>query len=368
MERRSDPRQEPRPGLPREPLKIAVVLPHLGVYGGIRRFLELARVWGARGHTVAILLPTFDRAAGAESEPWLPFHGELGGLDRLARERWDAILSPDPALFLASASPGALRVFYAVLEKAPRAEEAWRSADLVLANSANMTRYLARHGVTAADGVGGVNFDFFHPPAPDPRATSGALAAGRPVRVLVYGRLSRKRKGSLTAARAVDMAARATGVPVELTLFDAPPPGATALPSLALRVPHRWALRPSQEALADLYRGADLFVSAERRAGWCNTAAEAMACGTAVVCTPSGTEDFARDGQSALVARWPWAWLLARPIAALLRDPERRLAIAARGRRAIEDFGWERTASRIETAIRERIYSSDRALHAAALA
>jgi len=356
--------------LPRAPLRIAVVLPHLGVYGGIRRFFELAHVWGARGHTVAILLPEAqDRAARGESEPWLPFGGTLGGLDRLSRERWDAILSPDPALFLASTSPGALRLFYAVLEKAPNAAEAWRSADLVLANSANMTRYLLRHGIAAVDGVGGVNLDFFRPPTPDPRLVPPAgVGERRPLRVLVYGRLSRKRKGSLAAARAVDLAARATGVSVELILFDAPPPGAAVPPPLPLRVPHRWVLRPSQEALADLYRSADLFVSAERRAGWCNTAAEAMACGTAVVCTPSGTEDFARDGESALVARWTWPWLLARPIAKLLRDRERRLEMAARGRQAIEAFGWERTASRIETAIRERIDSNSRAPRAAALA
>jgi len=353
------------------PLRIAVALPHLGVYGGIRRFLELARVWGARGHTVAILTPDYRPGPGPgpdenRSEPWLPFDGELGGLERLSSERWDAFLSPDPGLFLGVESPGALRVFYAVLEKAPRAKEAWRRADLVLANSASMARYLARRGVAAEDGVGGVNLEFFRPPDPDPHAARPDRV--RPVQVLVYGRLSRKRKGSLTAARAVDMAARAAGVPVELVLFDAPPPGAAPPPALPLRVPHRWVLNPTQEALADLYRNADLFVSAERRAGWCNTAAEAMACGAAVVCTPSGTEDFARQGETALVARWGWAWLLARRIETLLRDPEQRADLAERGRRAIQVFGWERTASSIETAIRGRIGSKGATLHAVVVA
>lgn len=338
-----------------EPLRIAVALPHLGVYGGIRRFLELGRVWTQRGHTVALLTPP--TATGAEpAEPWLPFGGERGGLERLSSERWDVLLSPDPELFLRAEGGGALRVFYAVLEKAPRAGEAWRSADLVLANSATMRRHLSRRGIQEADGVGGVNLQFFRPPSPDPRPER--VKAGAPVRVLVYGRLSRKRKGTWTAARAVDLAARAAGVPVELTLFDAPPPGAAEEgAALPLRVPHRWVLRPAQEELATLYRETDLFVSAERRAGWCNTAAEAMACGAAVVCTPSGTEDFARHGESALVARWPWSWLLARRIESLLRDPVERLRIAAAGHRTIQAFGWERTASSVEAAIRERIQS-----------
>ena len=338
-----------------EPLRIAVALPHLGVYGGVRRFLELGRVWTRRGHTVALLTPP-SRSGAEPAEPWLPFGGERGGLERLTAEKWDVLLSPDPELFLRAEAGGALRVFYAVLEKSPCAAEGWRSADLVLANSATMTRHLSRRGIRAADGVGGVNLEFFHPPSPDPRPERAKACA--PVRVLVYGRLSRKRKGTWTAARAVELAARAAGVPVELTLFDAPPRGAAEeAGALPIRVPHRWVLHPTQEELATLYRETDLFLSAERRAGWCNTAAEAMACGAAVVCTPSGTEDFARHGETALVARWPWSWLLARRIESLLRDPEKRLRIAAAGHRAMRAFGWERTASSVEAAIRERIQS-----------
>ena len=303
---------------------------------------------------MALLTPPGKRDAEPE-EPWLPFGGERGGLERLPAEKWDVLISPDPELFLRAKAGGALRVLYAVLEKAPRAEEAWRSADLVLANSATMLRHLSRRGIRAADGVGGVNLEFFLPPSPDPRPDRARTSVA--VRVLIYGRLSRKRKGTWTAAHAVDLAARTAGVPVELTLFDAPPPGSAEAAALPLRIPHRWVIRPTQDELAALYRDTDIFISAERRAGWCNTAAEAMACGAAVVCTPSGTEDFARHGESALVARWPWSWLLARRIETLLRDPAQRLRIAAAGNRAIQAFGWERTAASVETAIHEAMKS-----------
>ena len=336
-----------------EPLHIAVVLPHLGVYGGIRRFLELGSVWTRLGHDVALLLPP-----GRTSEsPWLPFGGRVDSIERLRDAPWDVVLSPDPDLFLAVGPlPGALRVFYAVLEGAPRAREAWRHADLVLANSTGMLRHLRRGKVHAVGVPGGVNTSFFTPPDPDPRANPTGADARARIRALVYGRLSRKRKGSAAAVRAIASACRAAGVDADLTLFDAPPDGSrppdlAAPPGVAIR----WELHPSQDRLRELYRTSDLFVSAERRAGWSNTAAEAMACGTPVVCTRSGTEDFAVDGETAAVARWPWAWALARRIRPLLVDRAMRIRLAANGRRRIEEFSWERTAERVEAALREAI-------------
>jgi glycosyltransferase involved in cell wall biosynthesis len=330
-----------------DPLRIALALPHLGVYGGIRRFLELGEVWTRRGHEVAILVPD-----PKGERPWVPFSGAIRALAELPLGAWDVLISPAPDLFLASRSPGALRVYYSVLEGAPDEDRALRAADLVLANSAGMRRYLGRKGVEAADAAGGVSVERFRPPVPDPRASklTGAVQA------LVYGRLSRRRKGTWVAACAIERASISSGVPVELTLFDAPPEGAgpSELPR-PLRIPHRWALHPTQTELADLYRGANLFVSAERRAGWCNTAAEAMACGAAVVCTRSGTEDFAIDGATAAVSRWRWTWALAGAIAPLLRDPPRRAAMAARGLAKIQDYSWEKTADRIEHALEGRL-------------
>jgi len=332
------------------PLRIAVVLPHLGVYGGIRRFLELGSVWSRRGHEVALLLPP-ERSA---ETPWLPFPGRVGSLEGLrGGGPWDVAISPDPDLFLAADAPGALRVFYAVLEGAPRARAAWRSADLVIANSQGMLRHLRRKGVRAVGVPGGVSTSFFTPPDPDPRGSGEG--AGR-LRALVYGRISRKRKGSTTAVRAIADACRAAGFVADLTLFDAPPPGAgppvlDAPPGVAIR----WELDPTQEKLRELYQRADLFVSAERRAGWCNTAAEAMACGATVVCTRSGTEDFAVDGETAAVARWPWTWAVARKIRPLLTDRAARTRLANAGRRKIEEYSWERTAGRVEDAIQQAL-------------
>lgn len=338
-----------------EPLRIAVALPHLGVYGGIRRFLELGNVWAARGHEVSLLLPDGARPR----EPWIPFGGRVGRMAESAAGA-DVLLSPDPGLFLALEAPGALRVFYSVLEGAPRERAAIRHAHVVLANSAGLARYWRRRGIPAVVAAGGINLGAFHPPAPDPRPERAR--SGAPVRALVYGRLSRRRKGSWIAVRAIEAASKSTGVAVALTLFDARPApdaaaadGAPAELPRPLAIPHRWVRDPRQEELAALYGDADLFVSAERRAGWCNTAAEAMACGAAVVCTRSGTEDFARDGATALVSRYAWSWLLARATTRLLLDPGLRAEIAERGRSKIAEFTWARTAERIEAVIVARL-------------
>jgi glycosyltransferase involved in cell wall biosynthesis len=334
------------------PFRIALLLPHLGVYGGIRRFLELGRVWCARGNEVVILTP----GGPDRDQPWVPFGGRVGSLEELPDLRWDLVLSPDPGLFKSAEAPGALFVFYSVLEGAPRERDAWRRADLVLANSKGMLRYLRRHRVHAVNAAGGVNADFFRPPAHGSRADR--VITGGPVRVLVYGRLSRKRKGTRIAVLAVDAAARAAGVSTELILFDSPPrpdfeeaPADSPTLDGIVSIPHRWVLGPTQEDLRALYGDADLFVSAERRAGWSNTSAEAMACGAAVVCTRSGTEDFAHDRDTAAVTRWPWVWSLSRKIIPLLRDSANRAIVAGRGRRRIVEFTWERTADRIESAI-----------------
>ena len=80
-----------------------------------------------------------------------------------------------------------------------------------------------------------------------------------------------------------------------------------------------------------------------------------MACGTAVVCTRSGTEDFAIPGVTASVARWRWIWGLERAIRPLLRDPAHRARLAAGGFAKIQEFSWERTADRIERALERRM-------------
>ncbi len=99
--------------------------------------------------------------------------------------------------------------------------------------------------------------------------------------------------------------------------------------------------------MAWLYGQADVFVTAEWRAGWANTAAEAMACGVPVVCTPSGSRDFAENGRTALVAPFPLAGAIRKRLERLIEDAPLRRRLAEAGLERIKEFTWSRLADRL---------------------
>jgi glycosyltransferase involved in cell wall biosynthesis len=106
-------------------------------------------------------------------------------------------------------------------------------------------------------------------------------------------------------------------------------------------------LNPGVDELAELYASSDVFVAAEKRAGWCNTAAEAMAAGACVVCTPSGTGDFARDGETALVVRLRHPFFLARALRRALDDRILRERLGVAGVAEAARHSWPRLAAKL---------------------
>src|SRR5262249_51695185 len=103
---------------------------------------------------------------------------------------------------------------------------------------------------------------------------------------------------------------------------------------------------PSQDELVALYQSSHVFVAAEKKAGWCNTALEALACGCALVCTRSGTTDFARHGENALVS-WRRPWALRGAIRRLLADAELRGRLSAAGPASAAPWSWSTLARKI---------------------
>jgi glycosyltransferase involved in cell wall biosynthesis len=214
--------------------------------------------------------------------------------------------------------------------------------------------------VLAEDAIGGVDLELFHPQGP-PRPDHP-----EPFRVLAYGRISRPRKGTRLIVQAAQRLTRGLGRkwpawagavarPVQLVLFDHLGSGNETDPrseieaEFGTELPIEFHLGLGQTDLAALYRSCDVFVSAERRAGWNNTVAEAMACGTPVVCTSSGTRDLAVHGTSAWVVTVRHPWFLARGLRALQRDPKLRRRVRSEASRQIAQFTWTRVAERIES-------------------
>jgi phosphatidyl-myo-inositol dimannoside synthase len=114
--------------------------------------------------------------------------------------------------------------------------------------------------------------------------------------------------------------------------------------------------------LPALYNAADLYVGASRRhdllvEGFGISLVEASASGLAVVAGRSGgVPDAVRDGETGLLVDPETPEPVAAGIVALLRDGERRRAMGAAGRRAVETFyNWDRVARdfrRIDAAYR----------------
>ena len=60
-------------------VKIATFLPHVGVFGGVRRFIELGNAWVAMGHNVTLYHPGgFDISEFALAVPQLSIGSVLG--------------------------------------------------------------------------------------------------------------------------------------------------------------------------------------------------------------------------------------------------------------------------------------------------
>jgi glycosyltransferase involved in cell wall biosynthesis len=318
-------------------MRIALFLPHVGVFGGVRRYLELGNEWVAAGHEVTLHHPDGGPPA------WLPFVGRTATLAEASASASDLALCGDASTYPAFRRHSAGRhVYYCVLEGDPGlpAAIADRAVSL-MANSGPLRRQLERRARREVlDGAGGIRVERFHP-AP-------ALRAGAPLRVLVNGRRSRAKKGTDLVLRA--LSGLEGRVPAfETVLFDAldpktnrqdPRDGAPLPPNA------RFVLDPTQDELVALYQSSHVFVAAERKSGWCNTALEALATGCALVCTRSGTTDFARHGENALVS-WRHPWALRGAIRRLLTDPVLRERLAAAGPAAAAPWAWDRLARRI---------------------
>jgi glycosyltransferase involved in cell wall biosynthesis len=318
-------------------MRIALFLPHVGVFGGVRRYLELGNEWMAMGHEVTLHHPEGGPPA------WLPFAGRTASLTEAAGTGSDVALCGDAVTYPAfRAHRSARHLYYCVLEGDPGLPAAIADRDVTLmANSDPLRRALAgRARRQVLDGAGGIRVERFHPAA--------ALRAGAPLRVLVNGRRSRAKKGTDLALRALS---GLTGhVPAfEVVLFDAIDPATNRqdprdgapLPANA-----RFVLNPTQDELVALYQSSHVFVAAERKAGWCNTALEALASGCALVCTRSGTTDFARHGENALLS-WRNRWSLRNAIRRLLTDAALRERLSAAGPASAAPWTWDKLARKI---------------------
>jgi glycosyltransferase involved in cell wall biosynthesis len=335
-------------------MKIAALLPNVEIYGGVRRYLEIGNALVKRGHLFTLFTPAGERPG------WIAFEGRTLPFAAIAAHEFDIGLCGEYSILPEFDSLRArAKFFYFVLEGHRLEKKVARGRYHFLGSSEGICRRIERkYGVRCARAPGGVDPKVFYP-APreisrpqdgtQPQERPSVSLAAREFNILCYGRIYKRRKGVRHVIRAAEgLRRRYPGV--RLIFFDSLV-GADRRdprPLIKTSVPFEFHLNLPQDRMAWLFSRADAFVSAERRAGWANTAAEAMACRLPVVCTPSGSRDFAIHGKTALLVPLALPFFLRRQIRRLILHPELGARLAAAGREKISQFTWEALAARLE--------------------
>jgi glycosyltransferase involved in cell wall biosynthesis len=182
---------------------------------------------------------------------------------------------------------------------------------------------------------------------------------GLPERYLLYVGGADERKNIGVLPRALATLPSGSGVPDLVVVAGEPKPGQAVLfpdwraqvRSLGLEGRVRFVARVEEEDLAAVYRGADALCFPSRAEGFGLTPLEAMACGTAVICS-NATSLPEAVGEAGLlvdpsdVEGWARAMVLVSGDADLRRD------LGRRGVERAATFRWSDTGNRVIEVIR----------------
>jgi len=318
-------------------LKIAAILPHLEVFGGVRRYIEIGNNFVKRGHSFKIYHSDGSRPT------WLEFLGETRPAEQVTSEENDIAISSDySVLHYLEGANARKKIFYCLLEHKNNRKVCANMKFLIMGNSTGICEMIRRkYRRECIEGIGGINPELFYPVETEGHSHQ--------IKILCYGRIYKKRKGIQKVVKAAELLYKRYPS-LRLLLFDTPVGNLRldARQMLRARVPVTFYTALPQEKMAELYSQADIFVNAEKRAGWSNPCAEAMACKVPVVCSASGTRDFAIDGETALIFRFRYSPLIAKKIRELIEDRNLRERIAEEGYRKIQEYTWSNLVDKLE--------------------
>ena len=113
---------------------------------------------------------------------------------------------------------------------------------------------------------------------------------------------------------------------------------------------------PPQDALATLYSGCEIYLCPSWDEGLGMPPMEAMACGAALVTYDNGgSRDYARNGETALVARRRDVTDLAACLSRMATDAALRVRLASAGQAYVtKTFDWDRAVTRLEALLSTR--------------
>jgi glycosyltransferase involved in cell wall biosynthesis len=215
---------------------------------------------------------------------------------------------------------------------------AYHLADRALANSDGVGALLVREGIPPAKVAVVPNFldDAAFEPAPPAARAAFAAELALPADAIVVGCVARlvPVKDHPTLLRAFADVARAEPRAVLVLVGDGP--SRAALEALAgeLGVAHAVRFAGQRENAVNLHQSFDVSTLSSVSEGFPNTVIEALAAAVPVVATDVGAvRDAVVDGRTGLVVPAGDSAAFGRALLALVRDPARRAALGAEGRR-----------------------------------
>ena len=312
--------------------KIGVILPHCLLFGGVRRFLELGEIFIRNGHQMFVFTPD------GIPPTWFRFSGTVDTIQNLNKYHLTLLFVTEPAFlsyFLDTNSK--LKVFYHVGPRADISGVLKHKEIFIFSNSTNMyLRDKKKHGVHTIKAIGGVHI---------PEHAKQISRHQGPFVIMCYGRLSRKGKGTSIVVKAAE-ALYKKGLDVKLVLFDSPldTKGRKQIEKFRPKLPFEFIIDHPVEDNEALFKRADVFVAVEKKGGWSNTAAEALAAGIPLVASNTGTKDFLIHNETGLKV-WRHSFFVRRAIEKIMKDLPLQQRLAENGRKKISEFSWETLAS-----------------------
>jgi glycosyltransferase involved in cell wall biosynthesis len=334
-------------------VRITFLAPHVRIAGGVRAILAYADRLAARGHDATVVVPAGNRVRAAwrnlrgVGPDWVPgFRGRI---------RWVATFEPEAlpesdvvvatawqsagAAAAASSSRGAKFYFVQHYESlyhgAPDVVDATYRLPLRKIVISTWLRDVMRDrfGSAAEVLVTPVDLELFRPTPTD-------VSTSRPRVLMLHHEYAWK--GVADGLEAVARVRRRVPTLRLVGLGVKPPRGPAPY--------DEFHTNPPQARLAAVYSSCEVFLCPSWDEGLGMPPMEAMACGAALVTYDTGgCRDYARDGQTALVARRRDVADLAAKLERLAVDGELRARLAAAGMRFVTTaFGWDRAVRRLE--------------------
>lgn len=345
------PRSAARPGLHggKRPLRILVACDDMIPSGGLLRFERVAKAIRSDGHSL-VFVPLAERISHGAA-----FTAPVMSFETASSQHWDAVMIPGAGFPQHTierfsrfrAGNFGLRVQHILNDQTRR--EAFLAVnraflpDLVVFNNnhwpvGSFTEFGARQFRFL---YGGVDLQVF-------RQRDQSSAPRRPVPWIIGGQAT---KNPEPLIRALDH----LGDNVQVRLFG--PVREDLRARYAAHVDARRLLFTgllNERQVADFYAGVNCVVMSEAAAGWANIAAEALASGVPLICTPHGTQAFATHNETALLVDTPDPAAIAAAVRRLMDDPALCRRLVANGHRAISTFSWTRYSDELLDLLQRR--------------